>query len=269
MRSARPVVHADNRGFRYGDGVFETIRVIKSRIIFADYHFERLFSGIKLLQFDLPASFTESKLSHEIESLCKKNKDQLSARVRLVVFRSDGALSDPRPEHPDYIIQSASLAPISAEIKEKGLVLGLYPHGRKSIDIFSNLKSNNYLLYSMAARYAKTHQYGDCLVLNSNGRVCESTVANIFCVKNKKIYTPPLSEGCVAGVIRRFLLEKTKNETYPIEEKQMDFEFVENSDEIFLTNAINGIRWVDKLGERQYNNSIARQLYNLLTSKIF
>lgn len=268
LRSDRPVIHADNRGFRYGDGVFETIRVIKNRIIFSDFHFERLFSGIKLLQFDVPASFTESKLSHEVESLCKKNKDQLSARVRLVVFRSDGSLSDPRPEHPDYIIQSASLPPINSEIKEKGLVLGLYPESRKSLDIFSNLKSNNYLLYVMAARYAKTHQYGDCLVLNTSGRVCESTIANIFCIKNAKIYTPPLSEGCVAGVTRRFLLEKMRNEKYPIEEKQMDLEFVESSEEIFLTNAINGIRWVDKLGERRYDNKITRQLYQQLASKI-
>ena len=269
MRSGRPVIHADNRGFRYGEGVFETIRIKEGRIILAKYHFERLFSGIELLQFEQPPSFTEDILSRQVEELCKKNNHQLSARVRLMVFRSDGSLRGAQHNYPNYIVQSRPLLPGNPEMNENGLLIDVYPDGRKAMDTFSNLKSNNYLLYIMAAKYAKNHLCDDCLVLNSSERICEGTVANIFCVKNERIYTPPLSEGCVAGVTRRFLLEKMKDGRYPIDERKMDIEFVKNSDEIFLTNAIYGFRWVGRLGDRQFGNTATRHLYQSFMSNIF
>jgi branched-chain amino acid aminotransferase len=269
IRSDQPVVHANNRGFRYGDGIFETIRVKEGHIILADYHFDRLFSGIESLQFELPLNFTKDRLALQIEELCKKNHEQRSARVRLMVYRSDDGLSQSHEDFPDYIIQSSSIASVNPVIDEQGLQLAVYPHGKKAIDLFSNLKSNNYLLPVMAGKYAKSHQCGDCLILNSKENICESTMANIFCVKNKKIYTPPLSEGCVAGVTRRYLIEQMTKGNYPQEETAMDIEFLKNSDEIFLSNAIQGIRWVSHFRDRKFGNTIASQLYRSFIGHFF
>lgn len=263
-----PVIRADNRGFRYGDGVFETIRIKEGRILLAEYHFERFFSGLLTLQFRLPSFFTYEMLSGQVEELCKVNKHVSSAKVRLMAFRSDDTYNGKSKEVPDYIIQTFSILPLQQVLNDEGLRVQVFPHGRKAIDSFSNLKTNNYLLAVMAAKFAKSHQSDDCLILNSNQRICESSIANIFCIQNGRIYTPPLSEGCVAGVSRRLILEKMNDGPYPIEEKQMDIDFVSKSDEIFLTNAIYGIRYVESIGERQFASDITRQIYQRLIHRL-
>jgi branched-chain amino acid aminotransferase len=208
IHSEESFINADNRGLRYGDGLFETIKVADNKIHLASYHFERLFSSMKTLQFDIPEFFTAENLSEQILSLCEKNDHQDSARVRVIVFRGNGKLFDAENNFPNYIIQTEEIPNKKFSINENGLVVDIFEDGRKSCDKFSNIKSNNFLIYAMAAIYAKKNQLDDCFILNSYDRVCESTISNIFCIKDKIIYTPALSEGCVAGIMRRFLLEK-------------------------------------------------------------
>ena len=268
ISSGTPIVSADNRGFRYGDGIFETIRISAGKIILASSHFDRLFSGIKLLRFEQPSFFTAEVLNRQILDLCKKNNHLQSARVRLVIYRGEGGLYDSPDPFPNHIIQTWDLPLSGTQINENGWVIDVFPGGRKSPDIFSNLKSNNYLLYSMAALYAMENHFSDCLLLNTQGRICDSTVANIFCRKNNIIFTPPLSEGCVAGVIRRHLLEKRKIGVYEIQEAEIEPGFLESADEVFLTNAIQGIRWVNRLGAKSYDPSAAHFIYDTIIKNL-
>ena len=94
----KPVLMADNRGYRYGDGLFETMKMINGKIALEKLHFERLLNGIRLLKLNTPSSFKIKKLSADILSLCKKNKCQALARIRLSVFRGHGGLYDGRGE---------------------------------------------------------------------------------------------------------------------------------------------------------------------------
>ena len=267
IRSNEPVITADNRGFRYGDGIFETIRVENNLIILPAYHFERLFSGLKLLQFDLPSSFTSDALAKQIADICRKN-NHANARVRLVVFRGSGGLYDPENHFPNYIIQSSALSSNNEELNKKGLIIDIFPGGRKAIDIFSNLKSNNYLVYAMGALYAKKNKLDDCFILNSREHICDSTIANIFYVKEKKIFTTPLAEGCVAGVMRRYLLEKLPEIGFAIEEQPINPSALISADEIFLTNAIFGIRWIANYRGHSYKNDITSLIYHSLIKNI-
>lgn len=267
--SGKPVINADNRGFRYGDGIFETIRVSAGKIVLANSHFDRLFSGIKLLRFEQPPFLTPEWLNRQILELCKKNNHLQSARARLVVFRGEGGLYDSHNHFPNHIIQTWALPLSPQEINENGWVIDIFPGGRKSTDIFSNLKSNNYLLYAMAALYAGENHFNDCLLLNAYGRVCDSTMANIFCRLNNIIFTPALSEGCVAGVVRRHLVEKNKIGEYEIREGEIDLEFLEKADEVFLTNAIQGIRWVNRFGSKVYDNTAASFIYNTIIKNLY
>ncbi|MDX2045682.1 MAG: aminotransferase class IV [Chitinophagaceae bacterium] len=266
------VIGPDNRSFRYGDGLFETMRLSNGRIPLAAYHFERLFAGLQLLRFDIPKHFTTSFLAEQIQKLCIKNKAEKAARVRLNVFRGNGGLFDPDNLRPNYIIQCMPLDEDKLQWNENGLLVDVFADGRKTCDRFSSLKSNNYLLYAMAALHAKKNQLNDCLVLNIRDRVADSTIANVFLVKENHIYTPPLSEGCVAGVMRRYLIEKLQvsgEAGYKFEERQVTVRELEKADEVFLTNAFYGIKWVKEFAGKRYGNTVSRLLYNEIVKKLF
>jgi branched-chain amino acid aminotransferase len=255
--AGQPLLTADNRGFRYGDGLFETMFVQEGRIRLSDFHFDRLLSGMRLLDFDIPPSFVE-KLTKEILALCEVNALPAAApaRVRLVVFRGESSFWGPIDSFPNYIIQSWPL-PANPGQGESGLTIGIFPDGRKACDGLSNLKSNNYLIYILAAHYAKKTGLDDCLVLNSQNRLADSTIANLFYIRGGQFYTPPLSEGGVAGVMRRHLLEALPQAGYIVHQQPVYPEDILTADEVFLTNAIKGISWVRSLQGRLYASDLS------------
>lgn len=260
--SGDPIFTADNRSFRYGDGCFETMRVHKGEVVLSDLHFERLLASLHLLHFDIPAHFTKTFFLRQIADLCHKNYLPHMARVRLSIFRADGGLYEPINNTPVYLIQTFELNKTVLELNENGLVLDIFPDARKTSDKFSSIKSNNCLPYVMGAMYSKQHGFNEVLLLNQYGRVADSTIANVFMVRHKTIYTPPLSEGCVCGVMRKNLLNSEL--PFKIEEKPLTVEDLENADEIFLTNAIQGIRWVGLFRDSSYGNATAAILHEVL-----
>jgi branched-chain amino acid aminotransferase len=259
LRSDTPLFTAANRSFRYGDGLFETMMVRDGRLCLSTYHFDRLFSGMQFLS--LRKTFTRQDLEAQILELCQKNGNPPRSRVRMVVFRDVGAY--PISPTPHFIIESWPL-PGETALNDKGLIIDVFPDGRKACDTLANLKSNNYLLYTLATLYAQKYVLDDCLVLNSQDRIADSTIANLFYVKNGQFYTPPLSEGCVAGVMRRYLLENMPHAGFPIVEKSVTPEDLLNADEIFLTNAIRGIRWVSSFRMTKLTNSLTASIYKQL-----
>ncbi|QJB35306.1 aminotransferase class IV [Chitinophaga oryzae] len=260
--SGDPIFTADNRSFRYGDGCFETMRVAQGEVVLGDLHFERLLASLHLLHFDVPAHFTKTFFLRQIADLCLKNDLMDMARVRFTVFRADGGLYEPVNNLPSYLIQAWELSSTVLELNENGLVLDIFPDARKTSDKFSSIKSNNCLPYVMGAMYGKQHGFNEVLLLNQYGRVADSTIANVFMVHHKTIYTPPLTEGGVCGVMRKHLLRSEL--PFKIEEKPLTAEDLENADEIFLTNAIQGIRWVGLFRDSSYGNATAAILHELL-----
>ena len=253
------VVTADNRGLRYGDGLFETMKYVKGEIRFGDLHFERLFNGLNTLKIDLPALVTKPYLQQQVQLTIEKNNIKGAARVRLMIIRGDGGLYEFDGAGGGFIIQVWPLDEDKQGFNENGLVMGLYDRGMKPCDQFANVKSNNYLLYAMAAIHARENKWNDCAVTNAYGRICDTTIANIFWVKNGVLFTPPLSEGCVAGVMRKhFILNN------PVSEIVCELADLENADEIFLTNAVAGVRWVKEFNGSVYRGKIARQLYETI-----
>jgi branched-chain amino acid aminotransferase len=257
-----PIFTADNRSFRYGDGFFETLKVYQGNVLLADLHFERLLASLHLLHFDIPTHFTKAFFVKQITDLCVKNNVSHMARVRLAIFRSDGGLYDPVNNLPNFIIQSWELSRTVLELNQNGLVTDIFPDVKKSCDKLSSLKSNNCLPYVMAAMYAKQHRLNEAILLNQYGRVADSTIANLFIVRDKVIYTPPLSEGGVCGVMRKYLLRTEL--PFKVQEKPLDIDDLENADEIFLTNAIYGIRWVGLFRDSSYGNATAAILHEVL-----
>ncbi len=262
-----PVISPANRGLRYGDGLFETMKSVKGKIINEDFHFERLFSGLALLKFEIPKTFTKEFILKKTQELCAKNKLHDTARIRLAIVRGNGGIFDPENLSPNYIIESWKLAD-DMELNENGLQIDLFPGARKSCDIFSNLKSNNYLPYVMAGLYAKENKLNDCIVLNSFSRICDTAIANIFIVRGNHMITPPLSEGCVAGTMRRWMLEKFNLENFKVIEENLEEGHLLAADECFLTNSIYYLKWVKTFRHKNYTNTCVKKIYNHILQTI-
>jgi len=248
-----------DHSYRYGDGLFETMKMVKGDVIFKDLHFERLYSGLKILKFNIPVLFTKQSIEDQVKALCKKNNCEDMARIRLSVSRGSGGLYDCDNKF-SYLIECWPLE--QKGFNENGLIIDIFPDVKKSIDVFSNLKSANYLPYVMAAIWAKENNLNDALILNQYGRICDSTIANVFWVKDNNIFTLPLNEGCVAGVMRKRILElPTRNSDHLVQETVLTQEILLNADEVFLTNAITGIRWIKECRGKVYKNTISSKIF--------
>ncbi|MEO6611812.1 MAG: aminotransferase class IV [Chitinophagaceae bacterium] len=265
--AGEPVLLAANRGYRYGDGLFETIKLQNGQLLLKAYHFDRLFSGLSVLKFKIPTRFTRERLEDEILHLCRKNECEGLARVRLSVSRGNGGLYDEEGSL-QYLIECWPLNPTVNSLNENGLVIDVYTGGEKSCDQFANLKTANFLIYSMAAIYAKENKLNDCLVLNNSGSIADSTTANLFLVKKDNILTPEAGEGCVEGVMRRWLLENLRKEGYKVNETTITVNDIKQADELFLTNAIHGIRWVKQFRDKTYPNSRTTEIYQQFVKTI-
>lgn len=260
LPSDQAIFRADNRGYRYGDGLFETMKMYEGRILLEHYHLERLRAGLALLQLQLPVRADPESILADIKSLCEKNQCTAMARIRLTVSRGNGGLLEGNPT-ADYLIECWPLDKQMNALNENGLVIGIYPGARKSMDAFSRLKTNSSLPYVMAALYAKENKLNDCLVLNASGRVADSVIANLFYIKDGTIYTPALGEGCIDGVMRRHLIESLRGACEELIETGIDPADLDSADEIFLSNSIRGIRWVRQLGDKIYGNTRTVDIY--------
>ncbi len=256
-----PVLNADNKSYRYGDGLFETMKMVRGLIPLAHLHFERLFSGLKTLAYNVPSLITAEKFYEEIRLLCKKSDCEMLARVRLSVSRGNGGINDEK-DQLQYLIECWPF--VAENEKKNGLIIDIFPGARKSCDAFSNLKSANYLPYVMAARYARQNKLDDCLVVNVHERIADASIANVFIVKKGKLLTPPLSEGCINGVMRRYLIEEFK-----ADETAVTIKDLLNAGEIFLTNAVHGICCVKQFRNRKFDHLISSKIQEQLHETIW
>jgi len=258
----------ESRGLRYGDGLFETMRYANNKLAFADEHFSRLWKGMQVLGFEIPKHFNQDTLQSMVTELLVKNGHQLSARVRVSVFRGDGGLYDPVNHQPQFSIQTWAMESNHGQWNSNGLVVGIHEGARKSCDILSNLKHNNFLPYILAAQEAKRLKWNDAILLNQHGRICDSSIANIFLITNDLVFTPALEEGCVAGVMRKAVIQELKSRLYNVEEKAVTVDDLFSADEIFLTNSIHPIRWVKEIKHGTYTNNRTQKIYSELVQTI-
>ncbi|MFT3679781.1 MAG: aminotransferase class IV [Ferruginibacter sp.] len=255
------VVAAASRGLRYGDGLFETMKMLNGSIINETAHFDRLWHGMGVLQFDIRAHFNREHLAGIIKLLAQKNGHEAAARIRLNIFRGEGGLYDPVNHLPNYIIETWPLENAAPGLNTNGLVAGVFYDVKKSCDILSNLKHNNYLHFALAALKAKKEQWNDAFILNQHGRIAESTISNIFIIKNETVYTPALTEGCVAGTMRKLLIQFLQQNGWAVNETAISIDDVAEAREIFLTNSTSVIRWVGRVGDSNYKNTLTQKIY--------
>ena len=256
------------RGFKYGDGVFETVRIFNGSPIFFDGHFKRLMAGLKVLMFDTPEHFTQDFFLNQIELLLACNKITKGGKVRLAVFRSGSGSYKPETNMPLFIIEAHHFDNNEYVINEKGLTVDIFNDIQKHQSVLSSLKTSNSLEYVVASVYAEKNNLDDCLMVNSKGNIIESTNSNIFIVSNKVLYTPPISEGCVGGVTRMNLINLLIKNKVVVYESNLNAQHLLSADEILLTNTVKGISWVSSFKNKRYFNKIGKKLITDLNNEI-
>lgn len=258
-----PSVPFTNRAFRYGDALFESIRICNNKIMFLKEHLTRLKLGMTVLRMNLPAEFTSENIAEMISVLLKKNEDLPNARIRLTVFRKEGGYYAPESNDISFLIETTSM-PGAYEFNQKGIWVDIYADIKKSINKLSNIKSANALLYVMAGVAKQSMKLDECLLVNENGTICEAISSNVFVVKNGTLFTSPLTEGCVAGVMRKQIMHMATENKILTFESPLTMYTLLNGDEVFLTNSIQGIQWVGQYKDRFYTNKISQFFHEKL-----
>ncbi|MCF8454202.1 MAG: aminotransferase class IV [Pedobacter sp.] len=254
------IFKANNRGFRYGDGLFESMRYIKGKLKFPEMHIDRIQKGMKLLRFDNCSLIDTWFLREKVEELVRRNRTGADARVRLTVFRDSEGLYSPVSNKFGYVLEIQKLDESQYVLNKKGLIIDVYDEIPKPVNALSNLKTCNAMIYVLAGIYKNQNALDEVLILNHHGFLCESMSSNVFVVYDRKLYTPALNEGCIAGVMRQVVMRLAKENDIELVEAQINPDILNEADEVFLTNAGKGIQWVMGYNNKRYFNEVSRFL---------
>lgn len=233
--------------FKYGDGLFETIRIYRGKPLFLAEHFKRLFAGMYFFNYRFEEEVFQNTVTASIYQLIIA-ENLHHARVRLQIFRADSTLD----RKAQYIMEGIPLLDdyysalrLYALTEFRLLPLQFSP--------ISGFKLSNRLPYDLATRYANENYFDDALLF-SEGYAAESSIANLFIVKDQKCFTPPLSSGCVNGIMRAIVISMCKELRVPFAEKNISEKDLYRADEIFLTNTIRGLIPVKRYKDIEWVN---------------
>lgn len=255
----------ENRAFNYGDALFETLRACANYIYFFENHLNRLKQGMKLLKMNIPEDFENGILEKQIKKLLLKNKLFKGIRIKIFVFRATGGYYTPISNEINFLITTEKLINKTYTFNKIGLRIDIFKEIYKSNNFFSNYKTANSLVFIMAGIYKTEKLLDDCILINENHNLIESISSNIFLVKDNFLFTPSLKSACVAGIMRQNIINISKDLDLKVSENlDLTEKHLQASDEIFLTNAIQGIRWVSAYKNKRYFNKTAKKIFQKL-----
>ena len=251
----------ENRGFKYGDGIFETIKVNNNKIVFWEDHYFRLMASMRMLRMKIPMSFTLEFLEQEVLKTVAVQDASTSFRVRLNVFRKDGGLYAPKTNEIDYIIDVKT----NTYNTKKDYKIDVFKDFYNYSGLLSTIKTNNRMLNTLASIYAQENDLDNCVLINEKKGVSEVTNGNIFILKGNTVKTPAVTEGCIKGIIRKKVIEIIlKNGDYILEETNISPFEIQKSDEVFITNAIIGIQPVTQYKKKKFKTEFSNKLIGSL-----
>ncbi|MCL7764460.1 aminotransferase class IV [Polaribacter sp. Z014] len=248
---------SENRAFKYGDAIFETVKVMHKKVVFWEDHYFRLMASMRMLRMKIPMEFTLESLEQEILKTVAAQAEASTYRVRLNVFRKDGGLYTPKSNKIDYTIEATESF---YQIKES-YSLDVYKDFYNYSGLLSTIKTNNRMLNTLASIFADENELDNCILLNEKKGVVEVTNANIFVVKGNVIKTPALSEGCIKGITRNKVIDiLSKNKDYTLEETSISPFEIQKADEVFITNAIMGVQPVTSYKKKSFTTEIGKKI---------
>lgn len=254
-----------NRGFLYGDGVFETLKIVGGKILFFEDHYFRLMAAMRIVRMEIPMIFTLEYLEEQVLSLVEKNKIEQSARARITVYRNNGGLYLPTNNTVSFLIQTSAIENPVYSISEKEYEVDLYKDFYIPKQLLSTLKTTNKMIHVTGSIYAKENDLDNCILLNDSKNVVEALQGNLFMRMGNTLITPPISEGCLNGIMRKQILSLAKKETNLEVVEQVISPFdLQKADELFVTNVIRGIQPITKYRKKEFEQDTAKVLNTIL-----
>lgn len=254
----------DNRAFRFGDGFFESMRVINGKALFLEHHYARIEDSIKSLKMEMPANFSLETLSGHIQGLLQRNQITRGGRVRITFFRKSTGFYLPKDNDLGYYIEAEPLIDNEYVLNPIGKTVDIFTDYKKEIHKLSIFKTLNSQLYIMAALSAREKGLDDALIQNTKQAIIESTSSNLFIVSNGVLYTPSLQDGPVAGTMRMNIINLAIDNKIKVYECTLNPQNLLAADEVFLTNAVRGIEWVVAYRTKRYFNVMAKRMVGIL-----
>lgn len=270
LNSNKQCLSIENRGYNYGDALFETIRVSHEKLLFWEDHYFRLMASMRIMRMDIPMHFTMEFLESEVLKTLQSNELQkVSARVKIIVHRNQGGLYNPLTNEVGYLIVVNALDNDFYLLNESNYEVDLYKDYYVSPSLLSTLKTNNKAINVLGSIFAKENDLDNCLILNTNKNVIEALNGNLFIVKGKTIKTPPLSDGSLKGVMRKQILQILELlPEYTVEESSISAFELQKADELFITNVIKGIQPITRYRKKVYLSVVSKLLLQKLNVKI-
>ncbi|PBJ13706.1 aminotransferase class IV [Flavobacterium sp. ACN6] len=258
-----------NRAFLYGDGVFETVKIVSGKILFLEDHYFRLMASMRVVRMMIPMNFTMEYFEEQILNLVKEQGISSSARARITVFRNDGGLYLPKTNEISFLIKASALENTSYALNSNEYEVDLYKDFYVTKQLLSSLKTTNKMIHITGSIYAHENDLANCILLNDSKNVVEALQGNIFMVTGNKLVTPPVSEGALNGIMRKQILALAKKiEGIEISEEIISPFDLQKADELFLTNVIMGIQPITKYRKKEFTTNLAHLLVQKLNESI-
>jgi len=259
----------NNRGFLFGDSIFETIKVLDNKVLFLEDHYFRLMASMRICRMEIPMNFTMEYFEEQILNLIQSLKNSNSFRVRFTVYRDSEGFYLPKSRNVQFIVTTTPLNSELYSFQKEIYEVELYKDSYVPKQLLSTLKTNNKMLQITGSIFADENGYDNCLVLNDEKNVIEALQSNIFMKTGNVVSTPPVSDGCLNGIMRKQILEILKKmEGIEVKETSISPFDLQKADELFLTNVVSGIQPITKYRKKEYTTEFASDVLKRLNAKI-
>lgn len=260
---------AGNRAFLYGDSVFETVKILDGKVLFLEDHYFRLMSAMRIVRMEIPMNFTMEYFEEQILSTAASENFSGSCRARISVYRKEGGFYLPKDNNVSFLITVLPLEDSVYRIEKDRYEVELYKDFIVTKHLLSTIKSSNRMINVTGSIFADENGYDNCLLINDEKNVIEALNGNLFMLMGNKLVTPPISEGCLNGVMRKQILALAKKiETIEVEEAPISPFDLQKADELFITNVVRGIQPITKYRKKEYGMGLAKDLLLRLNAQI-
>lgn len=255
------------RAARYGDSVFETIRMREGKLLFIEDHYFRLMASMRILRMSIPMEFTPEFIIDQSLRLAEERGFE-NGRLRLQVVRSGGGTYTPTSNSVDWWMELDPLEHRDYVINDSGLTVDLFKDHYVQPGLLSTLKSSNALPYVLGSIYANENDFDAVLLVNDAKQLVEANYGNVFLVQGNTLRTSPLEDGALRGVFRKNVIEWAKDIHLEIQEASINPFDLQKADEVWITNTIRGIEWVGQYRKKSYSNAKATEMMEMVNRKL-
>jgi branched-chain amino acid aminotransferase len=260
---------SSNRAFLFGDGVFETLKVVNQKVLFLEDHYFRLMASMRIVRMQIPNNFTLEYFEEQVISTAQAANCAASARIRFTVFRNDGGYYLPQTREVSYVIQVSPLENVKYSFSDAVYEVDLYKDFFISKQLLSTIKTTNKMISITGSIYAQENDLNNCLLLNNDKNVVEALNGNLFMLLGAKLITPPTEEGCLNGIARKQIIALAKKmEGIEMVEAPISPFDLQKADELFITNIIQGIQPITQYRKKTYTTNVSAQLLEKLNDLI-